>query len=281
MEYVKSYQQVGKDWLDSVLENKEQAYITLFNILLQLGKPHKDNFADADRQHVLKCIKDRTGRFLSKDEFALYVERQDIEVRKPQLKLNDEAKAALTDYYNVIHTLCEAQTNLMESTKVLEKKLKDKTVFLDIIKQVQLPAVKVSVRTVGEIEALEGKTYRELTLSQHLPDFRKINPNTTEQMRTMSSFMYYVLFKAITGLQKSQIGCAAKFRCGTTPFKRLVTVKKQPGGPGRSSEAMKFGRKIEEVAEMEGATPANQRKTTSKPARGRGQGRGRRKKSNK
>ena len=212
---MKSYQQAGRDWLDSVLENKEQAYITLFDILLQLGKPHKDNFANADRQQVLKCIKDRTGRFLSQDEFTSYVEIEDIEVRKPQLKLNDEAKAALTDYYDAVHTLCETQTNLMESTKVLEKKLKDKTVFLDIIKQVQLPAVQVLVRTVGEIEALEGKTYRELTLSQHLPGFRKINPNASEQPRTMAAFMYYVLFEAITGLQKSQIGCAAEFRCRT------------------------------------------------------------------
>ena len=48
--------------------------------------------------------------------------------------------------------------------QVLEQKLEDKSVFLDIIKQVQLPAVQVLVRTVEETEALEGKTYRELTL---------------------------------------------------------------------------------------------------------------------
>ena len=77
----------------------------------------------------------------------------------------------------------------MASTKVLEEKLEDKAVFLDIIKQVQLPAVQVSVRTVEEMEALEGKTYRELTLSQHLPDYRKIYPNATEQMRTVAAFM--------------------------------------------------------------------------------------------
>ena len=151
-EYVKSYQQAGKDWLDSVLENKEQAYITLFDILLQLGKSHKDNFANADRQQVLKCIKDRMGRFLSEDEFTLYVEREDIDLRKPRLKPNDEAKEALTDYYDAVHTLCKAQTNLMAGTKVLEEKLEDKAVFLDIIQQVQLPAVEVLVRTVGEIQ---------------------------------------------------------------------------------------------------------------------------------
>ena len=57
-----------------------------------------------------------------------------------------------------------------------------------------------------------------------------------------------------------------------TPFKRLVTGKKQPRGPGRSSEARGgSSRKLEEVAKMEGATPAKQRRrmtrsTTAKRA---------------
>ena len=58
-----------------------------------------------------------------------------------------------------------------------------------------------------------------------------------------------------------------------TPFKRLITGKRQPGGPGRSSEAGKSRRKLEEIAAMEGATPAKQLKVTPKPAcRGRGEG---------
>ena len=73
-EYVKSYQEAGKVWLDTVLANKEQAYDTLFDTLLQLGDPHIEKFSNADKQTVFKCIKDRTGRFLSKDEFPVYVE---------------------------------------------------------------------------------------------------------------------------------------------------------------------------------------------------------------
>ena len=66
----------------------------------------------------------------------------------------------------------------------------------------------------------------------------------------------------------------------------LITGKRQPGGPGRSSEAKGgFSRQLEEVAEMEGVTPTKQRKkatktptAAAKPAvRGRG-GRGRGKK---
>ena len=116
------------------------------------------------------------------------VELEEVEIKKPQLKLKGDAKETLKDYYDTVHTLCEA----MACMKVLEQKIEDKSVFLDIIKQVQLPVVQVSIRTVEEIEVLEGKTYRELMLSHHLPNYRKINPNATEQMRTMAVFIYYV-----------------------------------------------------------------------------------------
>ena len=112
--------------------------------------------------------------------------------------------------------------------------------------------------------------YREVTLLTHLPHFRRIYPNATEQTRTMAAFMYYFLYEQITGLQNSQTGCAAVFRCGTTVFKRLITGKRQPGRAGRWSKAGKSGRKLEEVAAKEGGTPAKQMKTTLKPAHRRG-----------
>ena len=256
-----------------MLVQGEQAYTKLFDTLQQLGDPHIDNFEDADRERVFKCISNRTGRFLSEDACVTYVEQEE-EIEKPRYRFTDEAAEALQDYYDVIHTLCEAQTNFASSTKVWEKKIEDKSVFLDIIRQTQLPAVKVLVRTIEELEQLEGKTYRELTLLCHLPNFRRIFPNATEQMRKMAAFMYFVLHEQITGLRPSQTGCADEFRCGATPFKRLITGKRQPGGPGRSGDAGKSSRSLEEVAEMEGATPAKQRKTEAKPARGRGRGRG-------
>ena len=73
-DYVKAYKQVGKVWLDTVLDQGEQAYITLFDTLQHLGDPHIDNLTDADREQVFKCIRDRTGRFLREDEFATYIE---------------------------------------------------------------------------------------------------------------------------------------------------------------------------------------------------------------
>ena len=173
----------------------------------------------------------------------------------------------MTDYYDTVHTLCEAQQNFAKSTQVLEKKIEDKSIFLDIIKQVQLPSVQVQIRTVEEMEKMEGKTYRELMLMWHLPNFKRINPNAKEQTRTMAVYIYFVLYEQITGIRESQTGCATDFRCPTIPFKRLITGKKQPGRPGRSSEVRGgSSRSLEEVAEMEGPTPAKRTRKASKSA---------------
>ena len=256
--YVKDYRAAGKAWLDTVVEQKEQAYNMLFDKLQQLGDPHIPNFDQANKEQVFKCIRDKTGRFLSQDKFVLYVEMEE-EIEKPKYKFTGDAKEALKDYYNAVHTLCEAQTNFARSTQVLEQKITDKSVFLSIIQQVQLPVVQVQVKMV------EGKMYRELTLSHHLPNFRAIHPNATEQKRTMAAYIYFVLYEQITSLKPSQTGCATKFRCQTMPFKRLITGKRQPGGPGRSSEARGgSSRKLEEVAKMEGSAPAKQRKRTTR-----------------
>ena len=115
-----------------MLVNGEQAYNTLFAELVRLGDPHIDNFSNADRQTVLKCIKDLTGRFLSEEDFTVYVEREDVDIKKPKIKLAGYAKETLKNYYDAAHhTLCEAQTNFMASTKVLKKNSKIKKCSLN------------------------------------------------------------------------------------------------------------------------------------------------------
>ena len=265
--YVKAYQAAGRDWLYSVVEDGEEAYTRLFDKLLVLGDSYIDNFDQADKEQVFKCIRDKTGRFLDNDDFVTYIETEE-EKQKPRYVLTGDAKAALTDFYDTVHTLCEAQQNFAKSTQVLEKKITDKDVFLDIIiKQVQLPSVKVEIRTVEEMEKMDGKTFRQLTLMCHLPNFKRINPNTKEQMRTMAAYIYYVLYEQIIGVRASQTGCATDFKAPTMPFKRLITGKRQPGRPGRSSEARGgSSRSLEDVAEMEGATPAKRTRKATKSA---------------
>ena len=121
-----------------------------------------------------------------------------------------------------------------------------------------MPSVKVEIRTVEEMERMEGKTYRE---------FKRISPNANEQTRMMSTYMYCILHKQFTAIRASQTGCATDFKCQTMPFKRLITGKRQPGGSGRSSVARGgSSRSLEDVAEMEGAPPAKRTRKATKSA---------------
>ena len=127
--YVKAYRAAGKAWLDTVVEEKEIAYDTLYDKLQQLGGPHIQKFDEADREHVYNCIRDRTGRFLTQDGFVLYGETED-KIEKPKYMFTGDAREALKEYYDAVHTLCEAQTNFARSTQVLEQKIEDESIFL-------------------------------------------------------------------------------------------------------------------------------------------------------
>ena len=134
-QYVKDYRAAGKVWLDTVVQEKEKAYDTLYDRLQELGTPPKEGLDQADKQQVYNCIKDRTGMFLSQNENVLYVETEE-EFENPKLRLTGEAKEALRNYYDAAHELCVAQADFVKATQELESKIEDKTVFLSIIQQV-------------------------------------------------------------------------------------------------------------------------------------------------
>ena len=50
------------------------------------------------------------------------------------------------------------------------------------------------------------------------------------------------------------------------PFKRLIMGKRQPSRSGRVSEARGSSRSLEDVAEIEGATPAKRTRKATKSA---------------
>ena len=64
--------------------------------------------------------------------------------------------------------------------------------------------------------------------------------------------MYYALYKQLTGKAKSQQHCSEEFGFKMTPFKHLVTGKKQPCRPFRgNSMTGKSSQTTEEVKQLE------------------------------
>ena len=74
----------------------------------------------------------------------------------------------------------------------------------------------------------------------------------------MAGWLYFVLYKQITGSTAGQDKCAEKFGCSITQFKRMITGKWQEGGKRKedakstSSEAKKRkSKRLEEIAKQE------------------------------
>ena len=57
--------QAAQDWFDNVQENKDSAYMELYDTLLELGKPHIKNLNKADGKAVLASIPDKSGKYFS------------------------------------------------------------------------------------------------------------------------------------------------------------------------------------------------------------------------
>ena len=226
--------QAAKDWFDSIQVDKVKAYMELYDTLLQFGKCHIKGLEKADGNAVLDSIADKSGQFISEvDRCTVYVSKEEEKIAKKPVVVNPNAKKAISEYYKAAQDLCQSQAIFMQKTREMEEAINDKNIFLDIIRQVQLPAVQVMVRMRSEEEALQGKMYQELSLTQHLPNHKKLHPSATDATRTMATFMYYALHKQLTGKARLQQACSEDFGCKTTLFKHLVTAKKQSGRPGR------------------------------------------------
>ena len=244
--------QVAQDWFNNVQEHKVEVYKKLYDTLLGLGKPYIKGLDKADGKAVLASIADKSGQFFSKvDKFTVYVSKEDLTIKKKPVVVSLEAKKSISEYYKAAQDLCKSQTVFMQKTREMEAAVNDVNIFLDIIGQVQLPAVQVMVRTRSKEEILQGKTYQQLSLTQHLPNHKKLQLSMTDATRTMATFMYYALHKQLTGKVKSQQACSDEFDCKTTPFKHLVIGKKQPGRPGRKGEKGKSSQTTEEVKQLE------------------------------
>ena len=182
----------------------------------------------------------------------MYVSKEDETITNKPVVVSQDARKSILEYYKAVQDLCQSQAIFMQKTREMEAAVNDENIFLDIIRQVQFQAVQVMVRMRSEEEVPQGKTYQELSLTQHLPNYKTLHASATDATRTMAAFMYYALYKQLTGKAKSQQGCSDEFGCETTPFKHLVTGKKQPGRLDRGKgEKGKSSWTTEEVKQLE------------------------------
>ena len=65
--------QAAQDWFDNVQDAKINAYMELYDTLLELGKPHIKGLDKADGKAVLASIADKSGQFLSEVDKSMEI----------------------------------------------------------------------------------------------------------------------------------------------------------------------------------------------------------------
>ena len=136
--------------------------VTLQHFVIKIGNPHIKGLEKSDGTAVLASIADKSGKFLSEaDKCTVHVSKEDETITKKPVVDSQEARKSISEYYQAAQDLCQAQAIFMQKRKTMEAAVNNENFFLDIIRQVQLPAVQVMVRTRSKEEALQGKTRQE------------------------------------------------------------------------------------------------------------------------
>ena len=115
--------------------------------------------------------------------------------------------------------------------------LDDPNRLLAIINHVQLPAVQVTVTTKEQDKKQAGLSGEEMVILEHLPEAEGWKVGRPAGERMMAAWLYFVLYRQVTGSSAGQDKCADKFGCSVTQFKRMITGKWQEGG--KRKEEMK------------------------------------------
>ena len=146
----------------------------------------------------------------------------------------------------------------MARLEKLSKVLNNSDRLLVIINHVQLPAAQVMVTTKEQEKKQAGVSGEEMVILEHLPDAENWAVGRHARERMMAVWLYFVLYKQVTGSTAGQDKCAEKFGCSIIQFKRMIMGKWQEGGKGKkdtkstSSEAKKWkSKRLEEIAKQE------------------------------
>ena len=204
----------------------------------------------------------RSGKYIDTvGHLQVEVSKEEEEIMRKRFmdsKKASQEQKALDEYYDAAKDLCQSQALYMARLEKLSKVLDNPDRLLAIINHVQLPAVQVTVTTKKQDKRQAGLSGEEMVIIQHLPDTEGWKVGQQPGERMMAGWLYFVLYKQVTGSTAGQDKCAEKFGCSTTQFKRMITGKWQDGGKRKeetksiSSEAKKRkSKRLEDLAKQE------------------------------
>ena len=107
---------------------------------------------------------------------------------------------------------------------------------MDVMNNVFIPPIQVTVTSRNQAEAAEGKPIQELVIACHIPDPQALTQGCSKSTRMLAALLSFVLQRQITGQQATAAECAAAFQCDANIMKQLATGKKTSGKGGRGTK---------------------------------------------
>ena len=154
----------------------------------------------------------------------------------PHFPRNEEAMVKFNIYVRTMEDFAMRHSTYMEKLWQLMQVCINHNAVIDVMNNVFIPPIQVTVTSRDQVEAAEGKPLQELAMTRHIPDPQALPADCSESMRILAAFLSFVLQRQITGQQGTAAACAEAFECDMMIMERLATGKKASGKGGRGTK---------------------------------------------
>ena len=154
----------------------------------------------------------------------------------PRFPRNEEAAVKFDQYVVTMEDLAVRHSAYMEKLWQLTQLCTTHNAVIDVMNNVFIPPIQVTVTSRAQAEAAGGKPLQEMAMTCHTPDPQALPPECSENTRVLAALLSFVLQSQITGQQATAATCAENFQCDVTIMERLATGKKASGKGGRGTK---------------------------------------------
>ena len=154
----------------------------------------------------------------------------------PCFPRNEEAAVKFDCYIGTMEDLAMRHSAYMEKLWQVMQVCTTHNAVIDVMNNVFIPPIQVTVTSRNQVETAEGKPIQELAIARHIPDPQALPPGCSESTRVLAALLSFVLQRQITGQQATAAECAEAFQCDANIMEQLATGKKTSGKGGRGTK---------------------------------------------
>ena len=161
---------------------------------------------------------------------------QEKTAARPCFPRNEEAAVKFDHYIGTMEELAMKHSVYMEKLWQLMQVCTTHNTVIDVMNNVFIPPIQVTITSRDQAEAAEGKPLQDLAIACHVPNPQSLPPECSESTRVLAALLSFVLQRQITGQQATAASCAEAFKCDATLMENLMTGKKTSGKGGKGTK---------------------------------------------